>query len=369
MLFRERLGTHRPVGARAGGHLPGLLALGLAGSVVLAGCGGAGGEETAAQPSGGSAAGGSLDAVCEAAAGEEQAALWYESSLPEQTDMIITAFNDTYPEVEVEHLRLAGGNAISAQIITESQAGARTADMATGTVDQVAELASRDLVQNLEKADLGITDEELLSVPYAVSTTTTFPVVVYNTDLVDDDEAPSTWKELVDPKWKGQMGGYTRDGLFFANLVPEWGEAETDAYVEKFAALHPVLAESTFALAQEIGAGARPIGLGIYHTAFDVQKTGAPIAIKVLDPAPLGPLYSVVTESSVSPQSAKCFVGWLATEEGAMAYEGATSRGNHLVPGTKTADLLEGVTTTTYLFNEVQKLAELGAKYDQVIGR
>lgn len=337
--------------------------------VVLAGCANVGVEPDRGAPNPG-AQSSALGELCVLAEEESGPVIWYESSPPEQSDEILAAFNASFPKIAVEHVRIAGGASIAAQVIQESQFNARTADMVTGAVVQIVELAGRDLVADLDATKMGITNEDLMPVPYAMATTASVPVIAYNTDQVDAEDAPQTWEDLLDPKWSGKMGAYASQGNFFANLVPEWGETKTDEYVKAWAATGPILSESTFSLSQNVGAGALAIGLSLYHTTKDVMNTGAPVDFIIPEPVPISILYSSMVTSSPNPLSTQCFIGWLGSEEGALAYEDGTSRGNYLVPSTNTYALLQGKKKVSQLgFDDPERQAELTKKYNTMIAQ
>lgn len=308
-----------------------------------------------------------LSKICKAGESEKGPIVWYESSLPAQADKIITAFRAQFPALQVQHVRSSGGQAIPAMIIQESRAKVRTADVASGTYDQGKLLNGRGLLAQMTAAELGIVDKQLLPVPYGIVTANTFTAVVYNKNMVPASEVPTKWNDLAAAKWKGKMGIFLRGGQFFADWAAVWGEEGADSLAKAIAAQNPVLAESTFTLAQDIAAGARPIGVGLYHTAAQVQETGAPIAIEVLQPVAVMPLATYVMKDSPNPSAARCFATWLVSPEGALAYENATLRGNHLVKSTKTYKLLEGKELAGWDFDKIEEFARLTAKYNALL--
>jgi len=308
-----------------------------------------------------------LARMCKAAQAEKGPVIWYESSLPAQADKIIAAFRAQFPALQVQHVRSSGGQAIPAMIIQESRAKVRTADVASGTYDQGKLLNDRGLLAQMTAAELGIVDKQLLPVPYGIVTANTFTAVVYNKNMVPASEVPTKWEDLAAPKWRGTMGIFLRGGQFFADWVAVWGEERADSFARAIAAQRPVLAESTFTLAQDIAAGARPIGIGLYHTAAQVQETGAPLGIEVLQPVAVMPLATYVLKDSPNPSAARCFATWLVSPEGALVYENATLRGNHLVRSTKTFKLLQGKQLAGWDFDKIEEFARLTTKYNAVL--
>src|SRR5690606_21219870 len=110
----------------------------------------------------------------------------------------------------------------------------------------------------------------------------------------------------------------------------------------------PVMFESTFPLAQAVAAGELPVGIGYVHSSKATIDAGAPLKAFVPDPAPVSLLYSFIPADAANPNTALLFIHWLATEEGALAYEEANSRGNPLLPGTLTQELITGRDVTDF---------------------
>ena len=45
----------------------------------------------------------------------------------------------------------------------------------------------------------------------------------YNTRMVAAKDAPKTWQDLLDPKWKGKLLMDTGDFEWYANMMKIWG--------------------------------------------------------------------------------------------------------------------------------------------------
>ena len=291
------------------------------------------------------------------AAREEGGLVWYESSPEGEVAEVFVAFQEKYPFVEnVEHVRLRASD-VASRIAQETQANAPTADVGTTGVDAAAQLHEREILETPNSAELGV-PRELVPEPYIVATAASVYVILYNTDLVPQAEAPKTWEDLLDERWRGKIGTWVVP-FAFAELVPVWGTDRTTEYVRNFARQNPTTYESTFPLAQAIGAGEIPVGVGIYHAAQPAIEAGAPVEVVVPDPTPVTMLYSFVPKDAANPNTAKLFVSWLATEEGARASEEATGRGNPLLPGTETSALLSDRTPSDFPPSRAEEITQL----------
>ncbi len=298
------------------------------------------------------------------AANKEGKVVWYESSPETDIAKVAAEFNKKYPAIKVEQVRLTGAD-VGTRILTESQAGGPTADVGTSGAEVPYELNKQGIVAHVNWADLGI-DPKLAPSPEAVSTTAATYVVVINTKLVSDAEAPKSWDDLLNPKWKGRIGTWIQP-QFQAQLVPAWGADKTTEWVKKFAAQQPVFKQSTFPISEAVAAGELPLGVIVYHTAKPLLEKNAPIKIIVLDPTPVTMLHSFIPTKASHPNAAKVFMAWLHSTEGNLAYENATGRGNPKISGTATAKLLAGKNLSEYPYDKQNEFSKWLKEYGGIM--
>jgi iron(III) transport system substrate-binding protein len=291
--------------------------------------------------------------------------IWYESSPDDVADKIAAAFHKRFPNVRLEHIRDTGGNSIGGRIVQESQGDTRTADVATSGPSIMMPLKERGLMKEFDWRGFGLS-AELAPTPLGVATATVVYVIVYNTALVKEAEAPKTWSDLLDPRWDGKIGIWVR-GEGQGALAASWGVDKVVDYVRKMNARHPVLLPSTFPLAQQVAAGELLVGLGLYHSAQIPLRRGAPIKVVVPDPAAINTLYSFVPAKAKNPSGGALLAVWLATPEGAKAYEDVTDRGNPFIPSTKTNALLHGHTLSHFMVEQAPHEAAVVQRINKMI--
>lgn len=337
-----------------------LLAAPLLAGAAVAGKASAQGQPAPPAPSG------AADALAAQAAGLGPV-IWYESSPPDQSEKVVAAFRRRYPGVQVRHVRDTGGNAMSARIIQESQANARTADIGTNSASIVWPLVRRDLVESVDWAALGA-DPRLAPTPYTLLTTAATYVLLSNTQQVTEADAPKTWDALLDPRWRGKIGVWVRTEPF-VSLAAAWGADRTAEYLQRLAAQQPLLFPSAFPLAQQLAAGEVAVAVGTLHATQPALARGAPIRLVVADPVPISSLFSFVTRTGRNRPGGQLLALWLATDEGAKAYEDATGRGNPLVAGTRTAQLLQGRTITEQRPEDADTTLALVERYNAILAQ
>jgi iron(III) transport system substrate-binding protein len=308
-----------------------------------------------------------LAAVCEAAGREVGPALWYEASQPAAAAKVIAAFNRTYPKLKVQHVSVAGGVRLAAQVINESRAKTQTASLVTGSFDVSVPLAERKLLETMTKKELGITDDRLLPSPSVVVTSTGILAIMYNTDLLKGGDVPKRWEDLNDSKLKGKTGGYIREGILYATLENAWGKDKTLAFVKDRASNRPILDDASFTIAQRIASGSVPVGVVFYQAYMPFKELKAPVAAVLPEPVPINTAATYIVKNTPQVNTAKCFVGWLVTPAGATSYEEFTYRGNGFVQGTKMHEQLKGLKTVTSDFDQIEEFTERTLHYNKLL--
>lgn len=141
------------------------------------------------------------------ASGDEQVTLTVYTSEPEEkVDEINAAFMEAHPDITVEVYR-AGTGDLNARIASEKESGDIEADILWAADSPTFEgyAAEGDLAE-LENVDTeGIMEEVVDEEGFYVGTRIIPTVIAYNTDVISEDEAPKSWQDLLDPKYKDQL--------------------------------------------------------------------------------------------------------------------------------------------------------------------
>lgn len=293
------------------------------------------------------------------AAAAEEPATWYDSSPDDQGRRVAAAFGERFPGASVRHVRLVGGLDIAARMVLEARTGGEAADVATLAAEQASGLHGRSVLADVDWRAFEVASD-MIAAPYALATATAVFVLLYNAESLA--RPPDRWEDLLAPQWTGRVGSWVSPHAL-VQMVPAWGEQRAADYATRFAAQEPVLFRSTFSLAQSIASGDLAVGVGLWHAAKPLMESGAPVGVRRLSPTPVSTLYTVVASRASSPNTARLFASWLASRDGAVAYEAATGRGSMLIPGTETAVFLAGAETTEFPFSEVDAAARWMARF------
>ncbi|MCD8105383.1 MAG: extracellular solute-binding protein [Lachnospiraceae bacterium] len=226
-------------------------------------------------------------ALC--AGAEEKSAEDYSGTLvvysPHDTDPLnagIAAFEEAYPNVTVELVADGTGNLLNR---IAAEADAPLADVLWGGgADSLA--AYKDYFQPYEPSCIDLLDSSLYDPDYYWIGESPLPMVfLVNTDLVAEEDIPSSWADLADSKWEGQivMADPASSGSAFTQLCTMlmlYGE-ESDDYAAGWdfvASLmdNLVITSSSSSAHKDVDAGEYAIGITLEKAAvqYDTSDSG-----------------------------------------------------------------------------------------------
>lgn len=254
------------------------------------------------------------------AAQAEGTAVFYCSIAAQTCTELASRFEDTYPEIEIASIRLASGD-MSARFGAEKTSGAPTADVLMTSdipfvLDGIAEGLLVPWSDDMLPEDF---PSDFLMAEADTPFTFTVNGMAYNSDLVDADQVPSEYTDLLDPYWTGKICNAAPDvspaiGMLFGTMERYVGEG----FLEDLAAQDvQFYAGGNVAAIQAVAAGECLVMPFVNKGQADAIKAeGAPV--ELVFPAGVsgvGYLYALSSESP-HPNAQKLFSMWLNSEEG-----------------------------------------------------
>ncbi len=235
---------------------------------------------------------------------------------------IVTAFKAKYPFLEVSVPCCLNS---PTDVTTRAMAEMRSGRSSIGVIETF--VSGLNALRQLKFLTTYSTPNSKLQIPeatdrdgYYIASRSNMRGLAINTKAVSPTEAPKSWQDLLDPKWRGRItiaGGEAATGLI-AYLQDNQGKD----YLEKFAAQKPRLVQVTArALAEMLLSGEVEISPTITraHIAGAIEK-GAPVAF-----VPISPVVSISTAlalpaKSPSPHAAMLFIDFVTSQEGQQIY-------------------------------------------------
>lgn len=304
----------------------------------------------------------SLEQVIEGAK-KEGKIVFYESQPLKDWTKIMEGFQKRYPFIKKwGHERMLGAEGVN-RVLSESQAKVVTADMvATGPLE-MRPVIQRGLFRDFDWKAMGISQKTIFD-NHQVILNSFITVICYNTQLVSTKDAPKTWEDLLDPKWKGKVAAAYRIETT-AGLAAKWGQNRAEEYLKRFLANDFVQMQSTTAVTSWIASGQSPVGVGSYNLFEKAKQEGAPLNSVLAEPVVVTPIVGAIPKGGENPNAAKLLIHWLTSSEGAKIYEHHTGRGNPFIQGTEYEKLIGKLDIASWpadRFDEYMKVAKaLGA--------
>jgi hypothetical protein len=232
------------------------------------------------------------------------------------------AFQKKYQKVKLNYWR-GDANEIPRRIMAEVQARNVVADVVEGTSTAVS-LAKANALQAFSSPIIE-EYEQIHRDPNHLwaATRLSYYCSSININMVSKSDAPKTYEDLLDPKWKGKlswrMGVDNGPPLFITNLRLAWGEDRARGFFEKLASQNIVNfgAGSARTLVDRVIAGEYPIALNIFchHPLISANK-GAPVASQLMDPMVSTAGNVVIPKGIKHPYGAMLFIDYLLSQEG-----------------------------------------------------
>ncbi len=265
--------------------------------------------------------------ACAAAAGEPSL-VWYSSQDPSRNEAAAEAFTAANPEIEIEHFRLSTGK-LATRYATERDAGVIYADVISladpvfivqGNADGWFAPLSKEEIPALAGFDDAWLENN------AVTTSLSMLGFAYNTDQAGD-AAPVSWEDILKPEYKGRIIlGDPRNVPSYMALFRILKDKLGDDYLTRLAEQEPVLVPSVVPATQQLAAGEVAIVLPNVMTVVRVLKEeGAPIDFTAPELTTGNEFETMISQGADSPNAAVCFLSFLLSDEGQIAYNGLTS--------------------------------------------
>jgi iron(III) transport system substrate-binding protein len=182
-------------------------------------------------------------------------------------------------------------------------------------------------------------------------------VQAYNTAAVKKADLPRTYKDLLDPKWKGKLGIESKNDDWFATVVYQMGgEQQGLKYFQDLVAANGISPRHGHTLLNNmVVSGEVPLALTVYnYMPEQAKKKGAPIDWFVIEPAIARANAVGVARNAPHPAAALLFYEYMLGPDGQNAMVSV----DYVPTNTRVASPLQGVKIVTT--DPVRSLDESG---------
>jgi iron(III) transport system substrate-binding protein len=255
------------------------------------------------------------------AAKKEGVVVYYTAVDVKVAEKVAAAFKEKYPGIDVQVER-TGAERLFQRIGQELESGINNADVINSSdaahaifwkrKGWLAPVLPDDVAKNFDKTYYDPDGT------YAVWRATLSPIG-YNTRLVKPEDAPKSFADLLDPKWKGKIvkahPGYSGTVMTATHQIARdigW------EFLEKLAKQDVMQVQSATDPSKKIISGERQVSAdGTEYNLILARQAGAPIEIVYpSEGTPFVPGPSAVLAKAPHPNAARLFYLWSFTLEG-----------------------------------------------------
>jgi iron(III) transport system substrate-binding protein len=259
------------------------------------------------------------DAARIEAAKREGKVVWYTSLVLPSAEKVAKLFEAAYPGIKVEVHR-TGSQRVLQRVMQELQANIKNVDVVhTSDAGHFVLLKEKKLLAQyspagIDKFPAGFKDKD----GYYYGLRSTVSVIVYNTKAVSAAEVPKTWKDLLDPKWKGKLvtahPGYS--GVIATHVLALIHLHGWD-YFKQLAQNRLMIVQSANDPIGAVASGERVVAVNAAeYSAYQVKKKGNPIEIVYpKEGVPLVVSPTAIASFAPHPNAAKLFTDFTFTRE------------------------------------------------------
>jgi len=282
----------------------------------------------------------------------EGTVVWYEAAPIEPMQQLVSIFEEKYPGIKVQLLRITGPQQYQ-RFMQETTAGQHIADLLLLSDQPLM----HKLVEDGHIAQWKVPTYDRIPEPFrieehAYAPYTTDIAIVYNSERVTEEEAQilaSSWKGVLDPRFKGRFAIVKRNcGTCYAAvhmfLDPEMQDEYGEEFLKAVAAQEPAIYADNPVALDRIIAGEQDFVFWLWEAiGYTKWKEGAPIRWVRPTPTPeFGNSWQAISAHAPHPHAARLLQNWLMSEEGAKALQQVYG----------SATVLEGVEDTRGLSKE-----------------
>ena len=239
------------------------------------------------------------------------------------TAKLMAAFNQVFPKIKTSFVRLQAG-ALYAKLMAERQAKSFLVDaMQISDLGFVLDLQKRNGYMSYISPEMAAYKPEYKSKPEGYWTWGTIIMagIAYNPKTVPAAEAPKSWKDVLDPKWAGQVSVKVSNSGLEHETWYELKRLYGDDYFKKLGELKPRAFDSYVQQYDRMVNGQdKIIHTAQYSGYLEFKAKGAPVEfVYPADGLPAGPETWGLIAEAPHPAAAQLFLDWFLSVRGQKA--------------------------------------------------
>ena len=258
-----------------------------------------------------------LGSLLPRSAAAQEAFVWYTGFPTEPSDAVSQKFTEQ-SGIPVEYFR-AGSNNVVQKFDQERQANQVRCSVLVMTLPVlIAQWSKEGVLTRYDSPEFAHLPEEFVIAGYAAPVNGETMSMAYNAEMVSADEAPKTWEDLLDPKWKGKLA---LTDAASASSALHWFAAVQSVYgkefMEKLSQQDVLVRTGSADVANTLVSDERPVTAAITqsHASRAIGKGGA---LRIVVPEVGAPIITnviCIPAQAPDPETGKQFLDFILSED------------------------------------------------------
>jgi iron(III) transport system substrate-binding protein len=202
-----------------------------------------------------------------------------------------------------------------------------------------------------------------------VSFANQFVLPAYNRQLVPAKDAPKTWDDLLNPKWKGKIGVSSATHHMARLAAGAWGEEKTTNFVKALTKQDLILGRLG-EIYNRLLLGEIVVAVSVSDSELKSEKhKTAPVVLAESVSPLISPAYDAgVPKNAAHPKVAHLMAAYLATPEAQKIWEKYAGQSSVLIPGTTAHKYVQGKKVVYMTQDQAVMIDRLSREYGKIFG-
>ncbi len=243
---------------------------------------------------------------------------WWSTIAQDQSQKLVDEFMKRYPFVKASYWR-SGSVGLHQKIMLEARAGKVNWDVVSQTTPEfIYELKQKKLSTAYDSPERRFFSADLKDKDAYWTGTYALPTGLgFNTQQVKMEDAPKSYNDLLDPRWKGGKISVDDENYeLLIGLVQAWGKQRAVEYLKALAAQAPAIARGATQRTQMLGVGEFPLAISYTHTVEWSKSQGQPVDWVNLEPVVIKFDGIQLAAKAPHPNAGKLFIDFVLSRDG-----------------------------------------------------
>jgi ABC-type Fe3+ transport system substrate-binding protein len=249
---------------------------------------------------------------------QEERVVFYTSWGPGDADYVVKAFEKKYSTLRVETVRASSERTLT-RLLNEQRANTFLGDVVAVSGLQSGILKAKGALERYQSPEAANFPTDWRDPDgYGTGLHQTIYVIGYNSRLVAPDAVPKSYEDLLQPRWKGELGWDPEEYYLFGALLKARGKERGLDYWRRLATQQINFRKGYTLISELVSAGEFPVAVSLYqHRVDEYNEKGAPL--QWIAPNPLvggDPNKISLLKNAPRPNAAKLFIDFMLSAEG-----------------------------------------------------